>query len=518
LADSQWEKTNQCGRARSAAPVGGSPQIDLPHGRVGVDEGVPAAVHPRRQIGTLEDFVRRARPTPTGQERAFRVSDLFFSRTDPKGRILSGNEVFVRVSGYSREDLLGAPHNIIRHPAMPRSVFALMWDRLAAGLQISAYSVNLAADGSHYWVLASVRPVTGGYLSVRQRPCHAELFATVQAIYADVLDAEQAAEATGASTSDIIAAGTARLGELLTGAGFADYEAFMGQLLPAEVAARTGLMQVAEEQFRASGRPDRRRAALRAAELGQEYAHVSDALLALVHRIGTFESHSAQLADQSAYVRQLARAIYHFSLQTVLLGHQLGERAAGVSAVAGLIKDGIGGILAAADPLTEVIDRFRTTLGALAYSVAASKLQVDALRVFVTELIRGHSSDPVLLDDLSLLAEGISDDVQATSRLLDESRDLIPHLRTPLGRLDGLLRELDALTFIGRVECSRLDDRADAVKLFAQVRGLVREAGERLSGVDNLSGMITAAAREGQTIETTVQALVHRIADTCRAA
>jgi aerotaxis receptor len=367
-------------------------------------------------------------------------------------------------------------------------------------------------------VLASIRPVTGGYLSIRQKPCHPELFAAVQAIYTDVLDAERAAEATGASIPEIIAAGTARLGELLTGAGFADYEAFMGKLLPAEVAARTETMQIAERQFLASGRPDRRGAALQAAELGREYAQVSDALLALVQRIEMFESRSAQLADQSAYVRELARKIYLFSLQTALLGHQLGERAAGVSAVAGLVKDGVGGILAAADPLTELIDQIRTTLGALAYSVAASKLEVDALRVFVIELIRNRASDPVLIDDLGLLAEGISDDVRATSRLLGELRDLMPLLRAPLGRLDGLLREMDALTFNGRVECSRIDDGADAVRLFAQIRGLVREAGERLSGVDTFSGMIGAAVREGQMIETTVHALVRRIADTCRAA
>ncbi|GAA2605718.1 PAS domain-containing protein [Paractinoplanes durhamensis] len=462
--------------------------------------------------------MRHARPAVTGRESTFRVSDLFFSRTDAKGRILSCNEVFVRVSGYAREELIGEPHNMVRHPWMPRSVFALVWDRLAAGLQISAYTVNLAADGSYYWVLASIRPVTGGYLSIRQKPCHPELFAAVQAIYTDVLNAERAAEAAGAAGPEIIAAGTAQLGELLTGAGFAGYEAFMGQLLPAEVAARTEVMEAAQEQFHASGRPDRRGAALQAAELGQEYARVSDSLLALVQRIDMFESHGAQLADQSAYVRDLARKIYLFSLQTALLGHQLGERAAGVSAVAGLVKDGVGGILAAAELLTNIIDRIRTTLGALAYSVAASKLEADALRTFVTELIRDQAPDPILIDDLGLLAEGISDDVRTTSRLLGELRDLMPQLRTPLGQLDALLREMGTLTFNGRVECSRIDDGADAVKLFAQIRGLVREAAKRLSGVDNFSEMIAAAAREGQTIDTTVHALVRRIADTRRSA
>ena len=76
-----------------------------------------------------------ARPTfaPTGRERQFDHHELFFSTTDPKGVILSGNDVFVRVSGYSREALVGTAHNIIRHPDIPQAVFKLLWDYLDAG-------------------------------------------------------------------------------------------------------------------------------------------------------------------------------------------------------------------------------------------------------------------------------------------------------------------------------------------------------------------------------------------------
>ena len=94
----------------------------------------------------------------TGQVREVAVQDLFFSTTDRKGLIRSGNQIFVRVSAYPLEALLGAPHNVIRHPDMPRAVFKLLWDTLTKGDEIFAYVLNMAKSGDHYWVFAHVTP------------------------------------------------------------------------------------------------------------------------------------------------------------------------------------------------------------------------------------------------------------------------------------------------------------------------------------------------------------------------
>ena len=105
-----------------------------------------------------------ARPTvvPRPQERAFGPHELFFSTTDRKGIIRSGNQVFVRVSGHPLETLLGAPHNIIRHPDMPRAVFQLLWSYLDQGKPFAGFVKNMAADGCYYWVMALVVPIDGG--------------------------------------------------------------------------------------------------------------------------------------------------------------------------------------------------------------------------------------------------------------------------------------------------------------------------------------------------------------------
>ncbi|HYD67023.1 PAS domain-containing protein [Azospirillum sp.] len=94
----------------------------------------------------------------TGVERFFDAGEVIVSKTDLKGRITYANRVFQRIAGYSEDELLGAPHSIVRHPDMPRCVFKLLWDTLAAEKEIFAYVVNRARNGDHYWVFAHVTP------------------------------------------------------------------------------------------------------------------------------------------------------------------------------------------------------------------------------------------------------------------------------------------------------------------------------------------------------------------------
>jgi len=132
---------------------------------------------------------------PTGIEHTLGEEDLIVSKTDRKGRITYANDVFLRMAKYSYDELLGAPHNLIRHPAMPRCVFKLLWDTLEAKREIFAYVVNLAKDGSHYWVFAHVTPTLDdqgniiGYHSNRRRPERAPI-ECLKPIYKTLCDEE----------------------------------------------------------------------------------------------------------------------------------------------------------------------------------------------------------------------------------------------------------------------------------------------------------------------------------------
>jgi PAS domain S-box-containing protein len=116
------------------------------------------------------------RVRPTGVENLLGEEELIVSKTDLKGRIIYANDIFLRLAKYSYTELIGAPHNLIRHPDMPRCVFKLLWDTLQSKREIFAYVVNLAKDGGHYWVFAHVTPTFDhqgnvvGYHSNRRKP------------------------------------------------------------------------------------------------------------------------------------------------------------------------------------------------------------------------------------------------------------------------------------------------------------------------------------------------------------
>lgn len=109
------------------------------------------------------------------EEVPFPEGRLIVSSTDLKGVITAANASFVAMSGYSKEELLGAPHHILRHPDMPAVAFKDLWDTIAAGRKWSGYVKNLRKDGRYYWVYATVIPNVRnsqivGYTSVRRKP------------------------------------------------------------------------------------------------------------------------------------------------------------------------------------------------------------------------------------------------------------------------------------------------------------------------------------------------------------
>ncbi|MGV8849071.1 MAG: PAS domain-containing protein [Propionibacteriaceae bacterium] len=111
----------------------------------------------------------------TEVETRFPTGELIVSQTDSDGIITMCNEAFVHMSGFSREQLLGTPHSILRHPDMPKAAFADLWNTVGEGKRWSGYVKNLRRDGGFYWVYATVIPkirdgVVVGHTSVRREP------------------------------------------------------------------------------------------------------------------------------------------------------------------------------------------------------------------------------------------------------------------------------------------------------------------------------------------------------------
>lgn len=122
----------------------------------------------------------------TNVETLLPEGEFIYSRTDLSGNIVEANEAFANISGFTREQMIGQPHNMVRHPDMPREAFADMWRDLKAGRPWRGLVKNRRSDGGYYWVVANASPVREygrvvGYQSVRTCPTRDQVRAAEQA-------------------------------------------------------------------------------------------------------------------------------------------------------------------------------------------------------------------------------------------------------------------------------------------------------------------------------------------------
>ena len=125
----------------------------------------------------------------TGVERPMRDGEFIVSKTDLKGLITYINPYFCEIADFTEAELIGQPHNIIRHPDMPKEAFEDFWRTLKSGKPWTGYVKNRTKHGDHYWVLANATPIwengsVVGYLSVRSKPDRAAV-SQIEKIYAD---------------------------------------------------------------------------------------------------------------------------------------------------------------------------------------------------------------------------------------------------------------------------------------------------------------------------------------------
>jgi len=122
-------------------------------------------------------------------------NDFLVSKTDKKGYITYCNQIFMKVAEYKENELLGKPHNIVRHPDMPRIIFKLLWNRIQNKDEIFAYVKNKTKNGGYYWVYVNVTASVDdrgniiGYYSVR-RKINEQALPIVENLYANLLQEE----------------------------------------------------------------------------------------------------------------------------------------------------------------------------------------------------------------------------------------------------------------------------------------------------------------------------------------
>lgn len=408
-----------------------------------------------------------ARVPLVDEPRRFEPHELFFSFTDSKGIIRYGNEVFTRVSGYAESELVGQPHNIIRHPHMPRCVFKLLWDYLEAGKTIVAYVKNLAADGRYYWVLASVMPCRDGYLSVRLNPS-SPLFDAAKKLYAETLKLESAAEEDRGKKA-AMEESLQFLSDSLQTAGFASYDDFMQAALKAELTVRAQFVRDSTAVAADTDIPG----ACRLVDLHDSLASVKTQLRTVFDSLDVFESLSERLLEKREAMRELGPSLTFLSLNTHISASQLGDE----GAVLSVVSRNLGDRSKEADQLiTALMERMAPACDAaraIAFGVQIAQLESEVCESFVKELLQVDEDGFHDLVGYSL--DAITDELCARCESMLES-------------LSSLASDIDQMTHAGR----ELVRRVDQMKT-AQLNGKIDIAARR--NADGFAAIFDDVAR-----------------------
>ena len=135
---------------------------------------VRAADELRLQLHLFRSTFDAQQSSVTTVEYPLSDDTMIVSKTDLKGKLTYFNDQFVEACGFTEEELIGQPHNIIRHPDMPPEAFENLWETLKAGKPWAGAVKNRRKNGDFYWVLASATPIfeggpVTGYMSIRTR-------------------------------------------------------------------------------------------------------------------------------------------------------------------------------------------------------------------------------------------------------------------------------------------------------------------------------------------------------------
>ncbi len=408
---------------------------------------------------------------PINSECAFGFDELFFSTTTKTGVITHGNRVFVRISGFEEEQLIGFAHSVVRHPDMPRSVFKLFWDTLKSNRSIAAYVKNMAADGRYYWVLAVASPIDSGYLSIRLKPS-SPVFDAVQRIYQQVLHVEQKCAEEGGDRPAQIAAGTVELHQKLAELGFNDYESFMFHALNVE-------MQQRQEKLKNDVHHVKRtRFRIPALSCALELCSALEKdLQSMFLQTVDFHKLDKDVMVQSNQVAKIAGIIGTLSMNAKISAFR-GSNAGTLQEIA----KALGSVSTEVQSITEnFLEQARSTaevLERLAFDMSVGKLQLEVTRQFLDEIIDDDQEelDARTRECLSMIMVEVQSRTSQVFRSLEDARKSLSLLNTEVERLARNNKRLSFVQFAGQKEAVVCDSVSSFSVVFKEVRSQIAES------------------------------------------
>ncbi len=449
----------------------------------------------------------------TGREYDYPADATLMSTTDTQSHITYANAAFVAVSGYEREQLLGQPHNLVRHPDMPRQAFADMWTTLRVGDSWTALVKNRRRNGDHYWVRANATPVRRGgqlvgYMSVRTRPTSDEV-AGAEALYRDFREGR--------------ARGRAFRKGLVVRTGLWAWTSAL-QLMPVHGRIRLALAVLAGGGIATLLAPVPAWAAATAWGAGapaaclwleRQIAAPLRTVLTQARAVaaGNPERHAA--LDRVDEIGMIQRAINQAGLNLRALVADVAEQAIGVRNAAGEIAAGNNDLSARTEQTASSLQQTAASMEQLTGTVknsADAAAQANTLASSATEAaVKGGQ---------------VVDQVVRTMNEISESSRKIADI---IGAIDGIAFQTNILALNAAVEAARAGSQgrgfavvAGEVRTLAQrsaeaarqIKGLIGDSVERVAAGTQL---VSGAGRSMQDIVSQVQLVDQLIAEISRA-
>jgi len=435
--------------------------------------------------------------------------ETLLSATDTQSHIQYANAAFIRTSGFTVDELLGQPHNLVRHPHMPVEAFADMWRSLKAGRSWTALVKNRRKNGDHYWVRANAAPMRRngqvvGYLSVRTKPARAEI---------------DAAEALYRRFREGKAAGLAFCNGLIIRTGWLRWTSAL-QLLPTAWRVRLPLLGVAAITATALALCGLTGAALAgvAAAMGTSlllaWLFIEAQLTSPLRRIaGVAQQVASGEAGEDLQLNRcddigtIARAINQAGLNLQSLVSDVHEQVTGVQTASQEI----------ASANNDLSSRTEQTASSLQQTAAAMEQQTATVRQNSDTAQQASQLASESSEAASRGGEAVANIVATMSLISDSSRRIADIISV----IDGIAFQTNILALNAAVEAARAGEQGRG---FAVVAGEVRslagrsaEAAKEIKGLidDSVSKVDTGSrqvAQAGQTM-TEVVSQVRRVND-----
>ncbi|EDY82769.1 PAS fold family [Verrucomicrobiia bacterium DG1235] len=429
----------------------------------------------------------------TGAEQHFEINETFFSTTDQKGLITSGNKVFSRTSGYAFKELIGSAHNLIRHPDMPRCVFAMLWDRAQQKLPFAGYVKNQAKNGNHYWVFALIEPLGEELLSIRIKPS-CGILASVDSLYQTLLAKEEDAIGNGQSPKQAIAQSKKALIAAIEELGFPTYEAFSQHCLNQEIKSRDQL--VSKRGLPLFPSTIDAKASAASADTFEKvqtaYAHLGT----VFSDLDTF----LVMADEIRKGRNAVRVIAdHFRLNALnanIAATPLGAQGATIETITQFLHTHAGNFSTNAGILAKQANHTTLAVSEIVARLASARIQMEMLISFTAEMA---SNDEVEIQKqlhkmASDLQAAFSSSIQQASLAVDTVRKTLPELGRKTAELFKAIVSFNVAQITGLMECARLADPQHLTGMFTDLRQRIESAKTEISKSDKIVAELTKLA------------------------